>query len=183
MTSTPCTVCGGSGEELLSPCGACRGTGQVRATSSFPADLPAGVSDGLELRIAGSGHAGRAGGPPGDLYLRLQVEPHPVFERRGQDLFAVLEVPMVDAALGTDVEIKTLDGAERIEIEPGTRSGTTLRLRGKGVPNLNRRGRGDLFLTIDVEIPSGLKRDERKLLQQLAELRREREPRLRRPEG
>jgi len=183
MTSMPCTICGGSGEELRSPCQTCRGTGQVSATRTSPADLPPGVSDGLELRIAGAGHAGRAGGPPGDLFLRLQVEPHPVFERRGQDLFAVLEVPMVQAALGTEIEIETLDGTERVEIEPGTRSGTTLRLRGKGVPNLNRRGRGDLFLSIDVDILSGLKRDERELLQQLAELRNERGPRLRRPEG
>ena len=90
---------------------------------------------------------------------------------------------MVQAALGTEIEIETLDGTERVEIEPGTRSGTTLRLRGKGVPNLNRRGRGDLFLSIDVDILSGLKRDERELLQQLAELRNERGPRLRRPEG
>ena len=183
MTSMPCTICGGSGEELLSPCQSCHGTGQVAAKSTFPAELPAGVSDGLELRIAAAGHAGRAGGPTGDLYLRLQVEPHPVFERRGQDLFAVLEVPMVHAAIGTEVEVETLDGSERVEIEPGTRSGTTLHLKGKGVPNLNRRGRGDLFLTIDVDIPRGLKRDERKLLQQLAELRRDTGPRLRRPEG
>lgn len=184
MTSMPCTACDGSGEELRSPCERCRGSGQEAARRTVPVDLPAGVSGGLELRIAGGGHAGRAGGPPGDLYLRIEVEPHPVFERRGHDLFAVLEVPMVQGALGTEVEVETLDGPERVRIEPGTPSGTTLRLKGKGVPNLNRRGRGDLFITIEVEMPERLSREERRLLEQLADLRGEAKPeagRLRRP--
>ena len=114
----------------------------------MPIDVPAGVTDGMELRIGGAGHAGRAGGPPGDLYLSIQVDEDPVFERHGPDVFAVLEVPMVQAALGGEVQVETLDGTERVGIEPGTESGTTVRLKGKGIPNLGRGGRGDLFLTI-----------------------------------
>jgi molecular chaperone DnaJ len=138
-----------------------------------PVDLPPGVSDGLDLRIAGTGHAGRAGGPAGDLYLTISVEDDPVFERRGSDVFAVLEVPMTQAALGAEIEVETLDGPERIDVEPGTESGTTHRLRGKGVPNLGRRGRGDLFLTVQVATPTPNSKDERRLLEQLAEARGE----------
>ena len=171
MTAHPCAACQGTGEEILSRCERCRGGGRVAASRTVPVDVPAGVADGLELRVTGAGHAGPAGGSPGDLYLTIAVAPHPVFERRGQDLFAVLEVPMVQAALGAELEIDTLDGVERIALEPGTASGTTLRLRGKGMQNLGRRGRGDLFVTIHVQTPTDLSREERTLLERLAELR------------
>ena len=157
----------------MTPCERCGGRGRVAVETSLPIEVPPGVSDGLELRIAGAGHAGRAGGPAGDLYLTLHVEDDPVFERRGTDLFAVLEVPMVQAALGAEVEVETLDGPERIYVEPGTASGATLRLNGKGVPNLGRRGRGDLFLTIRVATPKPGSKQERGLLEQLAALRGE----------
>jgi molecular chaperone DnaJ len=173
MTAHPCTTCAGTGEEVLTPCGRCEGRGRVPVEASVPFDVPPGVSDGLELRIAGAGHAGRAGGPAGDLYLTLHVEEDEVFERRGTDLLAVLEVPMVQAALGAEVEVETFDGPERIDVEPGTASGTTLRLHGKGVPNLGRRGRGDLFLTIRVETPKPGSKPERELFEQLAALRGE----------
>ena len=134
--------------------------------STVPIDIPAGVSDGLDLRIAGAGHAGRAGGPPGDLYLSISVEPDPVFDRRGTDVFAVLDVPMTQAALGGEIEVETLDVMARVEIEPGTASGTTIRLGGKGIPNLGRRGRGDLFLTIAVATPRDLSKEQRRLLEE-----------------
>ncbi len=174
MTAHTCAACGGTGEEITSRCGECRGEGRVARSRPVPVDVPPGVSHGLELRIGGAGHAGRHGGPPGDLYLSIQVVPHPVYKRRGQDLFAVLEVPMVQAALGADLDVETLDGVERIRLDPGAESGTEIRLRGKGVPNLGRRGRGDLFLTIHVQTPGGLRRNERALLEQFAELRGER---------
>jgi molecular chaperone DnaJ len=173
MTAHPCTTCEGTGEEVLDPCERCDGRGRVAAEATVPVDVPAGVSDGLDLRIAGVGHAGRAGGPAGDLYLTTSVEDDPVFERRGTDVFAVLDVPMTQAALGAEVEVETLDGTETIDVEPGTPSGTTLRLRGKGVPHLGRRGRGDLFLTISVVTPTPGNREERKLLEQLAQARGE----------
>lgn len=173
MTAHPCGTCEGTGEEIVSPCERCEGRGRIPVETTVPVDIPAGVSDGLELRIAGAGHAGRAGGTPGDLYLSLAVEDDPVFERRGQDVFAVVEIPMTQAALGAEVELETLDGPERLDVEPGTASGATIRLRGKGIPNLGRRGRGDLFLTIRVATPTPGSKEERKLLEQLAELRGE----------
>ena len=173
MTAHPCSTCEGTGEEIVSPCERCDGRGRIGERTALPLDLPAGVSDGMELRIGGAGHAGRAGGPPGDLYLSVHVHDDPVFERHGQDVFAVLEVPMVQAALGVEIEVETLDGAERVELEPGVAPGTTVRLRGKGIPNLGRRGRGDLFLTISVETPRDLTREQRRLLEELASARGE----------
>ncbi len=173
MTAHTCAACEGTGEEIVNGCAECRGNGRLARARRVKAEIPAGVSDGLELRITGAGHAGRQGGPPGDLYVSIQVAPSPVFERRGQDLFAVLEVPMVQAALGADLDVETLDGLERVRIDPGTESGTVIRIRGQGVPHLGRRGRGDLFLTVHVETPKGLKKEERALLERLAHLQGE----------
>jgi molecular chaperone DnaJ len=143
----------------------------MQATRSVPVEVPAGVSDGLELRMSGAGNAGRSGGAPGDLYITFRVQPHAVFDRRGQDLFAVLDISVGRAALGADLQVETLDGAERVKLDAGAQSGDVIRLRGKGVPNLGRRGRGDLFLTVQVETPRKLGREEKKLLERLEELR------------
>jgi molecular chaperone DnaJ len=173
MTAQPCPACGGTGEQVLSPCATCRGEGRVRSSTVVPVDVPAGVADGLELHVAGAGNAGRAGGGPGDLYLSVSVEPSPVFERRGQDLFAVLDVSVAQAALGVELEVETVDGPERVKVPAGTGSGSVIRLRDRGVPNLGRRGRGDLFLTVHVETPRDLSKKERALLEELAALRGE----------
>ncbi len=173
MTAHLCATCEGTGEEILDKCPDCRGAGRIAVERRVPVDVPPGVSDGLELRVTGVGHAGRAGGPPGDLYLSIRSAGSEIFERRGQDVFATLDVSMVQAALGAELEVETLDGGERIRLEAGTESGTVIRLRGKGIPNLGRRGRGDLFLTVYVETPKGLKKDERAVLEQLAKLRGE----------
>jgi molecular chaperone DnaJ len=173
MTAHPCGTCEGTGEEIVDRCRRCDGRGRIAVATEVPVDIPAGVSNGLELRVPGAGHAGRSGGGPGDLFLSLRVADDPVFERRGSDLFAVLDIPMVQAALGAEIRIDTLDGPERVDVEPGTASGTSVRLRGKGVPNLGGRGRGDLFLTIQVTTPKPGSNDERELLERLAELRGE----------
>jgi molecular chaperone DnaJ len=173
MTARACGTCEGSGQEIQAKCERCRGEGRIPSERSVPVDVPAGVSHGLELRVPGQGHAGRAGGPPGDLFLSLAVQESALFERRGQDLFAVLEVPMVQAALGAELEVETLDVQERVKLDPGTQSGTVIRLRGKGIPNLGRRGRGDLYLTIHVETPRDLGKEQRRLLQEIAEMRGE----------
>jgi molecular chaperone DnaJ len=129
------------------------------------------VADGMELRVPGGGQDGRFGGPAGDLYVSLRVKPHPVFERRGQDLVCALPVTMTQAALGAEVAIPTLEGdSEQVRVEAGTQSGTLVKLRGRGVPNIGRRGRGDLIVTIVVEIPTQLSKEARSLLEQLAEL-------------
>ncbi len=190
MTAAPCQVCEGTGQEILDRCKTCGGDGRLVGKEAITVDLPAGVADGMELRVTGSGHAGRAGGPQGDLYVGIRVEPSEAFERHGQDLASILDISMTQAALGADLQIDTLDGPEHVKIEPGTESGTTLRIRGKGVPNLNRRGRGDLFVTVHVRVPADLSKVERKLLEQLAEIREERSSKkdparapLRRPES
>jgi molecular chaperone DnaJ len=173
MTSAPCPTCEGTGEEIVTKCSNCNGDGRARKRQTMTVEVPAGVTDGLELRIAGGGHAGRAGGPPGDLYVALDVQPHPVFERRGQDLFAVLEVPMTQAALGAEVEVPTLDGTEKVKLDAGTGNGQLVRLKGRGVPHLGRKARGDLFLSVHVTTPEPRSREERKLMEQIAQLRRE----------
>ena len=174
MTASPCRTCRGTGEEIPDPCDACHGEGRVRSPATVKIDVPAGVDDGMDLRVAGQGHAGVAGGPPGDLFVALSVEPSLAFERRGQDLHAVLDVSITQAALGADVTIETLDGPDRLRIEPGTESGTILRVKGRGVPNLHRRGRGDLFVTAHIVAPRDPSDEERGLLERLAELRGER---------
>src|SRR6266511_2123591 len=173
MTARPCPTCRGSGEEILSPCTECRGQGRTGRRQVVTVDVPAGVADGMELRIAGAGNAGVFGGPPGDLYLQVGVEPHPDFDRRGQDLLSILEVPLTHAVLGAEVDVPTLDGTERVKIAPGTQPGTVVRLRGQGVPNLGRRGRGDLVLTVQVGVLQESRKDERVLVERLAELRGE----------
>jgi molecular chaperone DnaJ len=171
MTATPCVTCGGTGEEIPDRCEACDGEGRVRASTTVTFDVPAGVLDGMDLRVGGQGNAGVAGGPPGDLIAGVEVEPSAAFERRGQDLHAVLDVSITQATLGGEIEVETLDGPDRLRIDPGTESGTVLRLKGRGVPHLQRRGRGDLFVTLHIVTPRDLSKEERSLLERLAELR------------
>ena len=174
MTARTCGTCEGTGQRISSPCTDCGAEGRSARSRVIDVDIPAGVADGLELRVSGAGNAGRGGGGPGDLYVSLEVEPHPVFARRGQDLFATLEVPMTQAVLGADVEISTLDATESIRIEPGIASGEVLRVKNGGIPNLGRRGRGDLFITVQVLTPDLGSKEERKLMEQLADIRGER---------
>ncbi len=174
MTSRPCTTCQGTGEAILSPCPECRGEGRVPKARTLTVDVPAGVADGMDLRMEGTGEDGHHGGRTGDLYLTLAVAPHPVFERRGQDLLCVLDLPLTSAALGTEVEVDTLDGLATVKIPSGTRAGSVIRVRGKGVPHLGRRGRGDLLIQVDLEVPAKLSKDERKLFESLADARGER---------
>ena len=173
MTSAPCSTCQGTGQEIPDKCATCAGAGRVRLTSSVTLEIPAGVSDGMELRVGGAGHAGIAGAPAGDLFVRLDVEQPEDFERRNQDLYTVLDVTITQATLGAEIVIHGLDGDETIRVESGTPSGAVVRLKGKGIPNLQRRGRGDLYVTLHVVTPTELSRDERALLEQLADLRGE----------
>lgn len=179
MTSRTCGTCQGSGEEIASPCTECRGQGRLSKEQVLNVDVPAGVSPGMELRIEGAADDGRGGGPAGDLYLALSIEPHPVFERHGQDLLCSLALPVTAAILGAEVEVETLDGPDTISVTPGTQPGTIIKLSGKGVPNLGRRGRGDLLIRADVEIPQKVGRRERPLIEEFAERRGERERPLR----
>jgi molecular chaperone DnaJ len=166
-----CNSCGGSGKRIVTPCVACGGQGRVRAESSVTIRVPAGVDDGMRLRIAGEGEASADGGPPGDLYVVLHVAPHPVFRREGAHLYLDVPVSFAQAALGTVVRVPMIGGAEEeLEVQPGTQSGTVLRLRGKGLPALDRNGRGDLHVTVRVETPRSLSSEQREIFNKLAEL-------------
>ena len=180
MTASPCTRCGGRGEEIASPCQNCGGRGRVRVAESLTVHIPAGVNDGAQLRVTGRGEAGVRGGRSGDLYVAINVLPHDVFRRAGDDLGCEVVVPMTVAALGGKVDVPTLDGSEPIEIKPGTQSGEVTTLRGRGMPHLSGHGQGDLIALLKVETPTNLSEEEVELLEQLAKVREEN---VERPEG
>ena len=180
MTTSPCSACGGHGTTIPDPCPECSGQGRVRTRRSIPVSVPAGVDTGNRIKLTGSGEVGPGGGPPGDLYVELRVRPHPVFARRGDDLYARVEVPMTAAALGTVLHLDTFDGPQEIDIAPGTQPEEVITLPGLGVGRLNGHGRGDLKVEVDVEVPTALDDRQRELLAELAALRGEEraEPRL-----
>jgi len=173
VTAVPCAACEGMGQQILSPCHECQGDGRVRAQRSIELEVPAGVDDGQRLRVPGRGAAAPRGGPPGDLFVTIRVRSHPDFARDGDDLVHVVRLSVAQAILGVDRTIETLDGDEVLTVPPGTQPGATLRLKGRGVPSLRRRGRGDLLVRIDVVVPERLAPREEELVRKLAELRAE----------
>jgi molecular chaperone DnaJ len=173
VTAAPCNVCGGTGHVIPNPCDVCHGGGRVEGQRSIEVDVPRGIDDGQRLRLSGRGPAGPRGGPAGDLYVSVHVEPHPTLERRGDELWRLLPVSVVQATLGTTVELVTLDGPQDLEVPSGTQPGTHLRLRGLGVPSLRSGRRGDLVVEVQVEVPKKLTEEEADLLVQFAALRGE----------
>ena len=177
VTSRPCPVCRGVGEVIPDPCRQCGGDGRIRARRNVTAKVPAGVADGMRVRLAGQGEVGPGGGPAGDLYVEVQETPHETFTRDGADLHCTVRVPMTAAALGTTVALETLDGIEEVRVEPGTQCATVLSLRGRGMPRLRSTGRsdgrGDLFVHLDVVTPTRLDARQMELLRELAVLRGE----------
>jgi molecular chaperone DnaJ len=173
MTTRACSACGGTGEQIPSPCPTCGTDGRVRARRTKTVDVPAGIEDGMRIRLAGQGEVGPGGGPAGDLYIEIAEQPHETFTREGADLHCTIGVPMTSAALGSELVLTTLDSEERIEIRPGTQSGAVLHLRGKGVPKLRSSTRGDLYVHVEVRTPTRLDEEQEQLLLQFAELRAE----------
>lgn len=173
MTSRPCPQCQGFGTVNPRPCGECSGDGRVRTRRTLTIKIPAGVDSGTRIQLSGEGEVGPGGGPPADLYVELTVKPHPVFSRRGDDLHATIAVPMAAAALGTVVELETLDGTETVDIKPGAQPGETIKLPARGVPRLRGTGRGALMLHLDIQTPTKLDSRQEELLRELAELRGE----------
>ncbi|MCW2491376.1 MAG: molecular chaperone DnaJ [Pseudonocardiales bacterium] len=173
MTSRPCPTCGGTGQQIPSPCPNCSGEGRVRARRTISVDVPGGIEDGMRIRMTGQGEVGPGGGPAGDLYIEVSEQPHDVFTREGSDLHCTVAVPMTAAALGTELQLTTLDSEEKVEIRPGTQSGSVITLRGRGVPRLRSTARGDLHVHVEVRTPSKLDDDQERLLRELAELRAE----------
>ena len=180
MSSSACNRCGGHGEIIENPCDQCGGEGRVVTDSSYTVDMPAGIDSGTKLRLNGRGAVGPRGGPAGDLYVNVRVAPHERFTREGVHLLEELTLTMTQAALGHQIDYETLDGTEELVIPPGTQSGKVFRLKGRGVPQLGGRGRGDLLVTVRVETPTDLGDEEVELLERLAALRGEE---VRRPEA
>ena len=164
-----CSVCQGTGTLIVDPCKVCHGETRVQGEHRINVKVPAGVEQDTRIRYGGEGEAGRFGGPAGDLYVVLNVKAHEFFERDGDDLHCVLPISFPQASLGTEVEIQTLEGAETIKIPEGTQSGREFKLRAKGVPHLNERGKGDLIVEVRVETPNKMTKQQRDLMRQLAE--------------
>lgn len=178
MTSSPCGTCRGYGTIIATPCVTCQGQGRVRARRTVPVDIPAGVDTGVRLQMPGSGEAGPAGGPNGDLYLEIKVRNHEVFSRNGDDLLCTLEVAMTDAILGTTTTIPALDGDVEVELRPGLQSGEVLTVKDRGVTKLRGTGRGDLRIGVQVVTPNKLSSKERDLIQQFAASKKASKPEL-----
>ena len=171
----PCPTCGGAGETIPMPCRTCQGRKQVRVPRHLKVPIPAGVDVGTQIRLAGQGEPGARGGPDGNLYVVIDVVPHPYFRRRGDDLILEVGVNMAQAALGDEIEVPTLVDPqhpdrqqEKLVLPPGTQPGRVFRLRGRGVPHLRRDGRGDLLVAVQVTIPTELSGEQKRLLQELA---------------
>ena len=178
VTTAPCGTCRGTGQVIPEPCIECRGQGRVRASRDLDLDIPAGVSDGLRLHLPGQGEVGFAGGPSGDIYLEVSVRPDPIYGRDGDDLVAVLEVPVADAALGFETEIDSLDGPTKVSVKPGAQHGDVITLKGLGANKLRGRGRGDLLLQLKVLTPSRLDGKQRDIFKKLKDLHKDDSPRL-----
>ena len=167
----PCPDCGGTGRIVEHPCPECRGSGSERRTRKLQVKVPAGVKDGARIRLAGRGEPGPVGGQPGDLFVVVHVAEHPVFGRTGDNLTVNLPISFPEAALGANVQVPTLNGPVTLKVPAGTPSGKTFRVRGKGAPK--RGGQGDLLVTVNVDVPGKLSREEKDLLKQLQETRKD----------
>ena len=163
-----CPTCGGQGETIATPCHTCQGRGLERRTRKKVVSIPAGVDAGTQIRLAGEGQPGVNGGPNGSLYVAVQVKAHKFFRRRDNDLLLDLDINIAQATLGAEVEIPTVDGKATLKIPAGTQPGKVLRMRGKGVPHLRSNGRGDQLVIVNVEVPTRLTNDQRRLFEQLA---------------
>lgn len=168
VTSTSCPKCRGRGKIITSPCTGCAGTGMLRRSRKINIKVPQGVEDGQHIKLRGQGDASPSGGPAGDLYVILNVLPHPQFQRRGSDLLLEMPISITQAALGAEIEVPTLNGRARLRIPAGTQTGSVFRLRGKGMPRLQGLGTGDLHVGVRVRTPSALSERQRQLLEALA---------------
>lgn len=168
--ATTCPGCHGAGQTIKEKCTPCSGRGRIKSHRKIRVTIPPGVDTGTQLRVSGEGEGGFRGGPPGDLYVELIVKDHNRFEREGSQLYAQIEISYLQAVLGAEVEFETIDGEETVRIPPGTQPGAQIRVDGAGVPILRGRGRGDLLLSVVIEIPTKVSKDEERLLRQLAEI-------------
>ena len=164
QSQMPCQKCGGTGKIIHQPCKTCRGMGAVRRQHKVEVNIPAGIDDGQTISLRGQGHAGRNGGPSGDLLITIMVRPHDIFRREGTAVFCEAPITFTQAVLGGELEIPTIDGKVKYSIPEGTQTGTVFRLKGKGIPVLNGRGRGDQYVTVTIETPTNLNKEQKEAL-------------------
>ncbi len=165
----PCRKCGGTGRLIHQPCPDCRGTGAVRKRKTIKINIPAGIDHGQTISLRGQGNAGKNGGPAGDLLITVMVQPHELFRRDGVDVFCEAPITFAQAVLGAELEIPTIDGKVKYSIPEGTQTGTVFRLKGKGIPVLNGRGRGDQYVTVTIETPRNLNKEQKEALRRFSE--------------
>lgn len=170
VTTRPCSACRGTGQIITDPCPECKGRGRVKRNKRLTVRIPAGINDGQTLSKRNEGEAGYKGGPRGNLYITITVRPHEKFVRRGADLLLNMNIPYTVAVLGGEIVVPTLEGQIKYTVPAGTQNGTTFRLRDQGVQYLQQNGKGDLLVTVNVEIPKRVSEKERQLLEQLAQL-------------
>ena len=168
-TSSPCPKCGGKGRIIHQPCKDCRGSGMVRKKKTIQASIPAGIDNGQPISLRGPGNAGKSGGPAGDLLITITVRPHELFRREGTSVLCEAPITFTQAVLGAELEIPTIDGKVKYTLPEGTQSGTTFRLKGKGIPSINGRGRGDQYVTVYIETPKNLNKEQKEALKKFAE--------------
>ena len=168
-TTTSCPKCRGTGKIIHQPCKTCGGGGTVRKQKKLAVTIPAGIDDGQAVSLRGQGGAGRNGGPAGDLLIGVTVKPHPIFRREGTSVYMDQPVSFVQAALGAELEIPTLDGKVKWTLPEGTQPGTTFRLNGKGIPGLGGRGRGNQYVTVKVQVPTNLNKEQKEALRAFAD--------------
>ena len=168
--SRTCGACRGSGQVISSPCDGCRGAGRVEREKSMEVKIPGGVETGSRMRLQAEGESGAYGGPPGDLYVVIHVSEHEEFERQGNNLYLSTPITFAQAALGAEITVHTLNGEQALKIPAGTQTGTVFRVRGQGMPVLGGRGRGDMFVSVAVVTPKTLTREQRRLLEQWAQI-------------
>ncbi|MFH1826118.1 MAG: molecular chaperone DnaJ [bacterium] len=164
---TACPTCGGNGEKIESPCSTCQGEGRVKKRRTVKVQIPAGIDSGYRLRVTGAGDAGAKGAGSGDLYVFISVEPHPLFERDGTNLYHRIKISYLQAILGDEIEVPTLTSTATLKIPPGTQPNTNFRIKGQGVASIEYRGKGDLYVLIEVEIPKKISRTEEEALRKL----------------
>ena len=173
QSTTACPKCGGTGKIIKDPCPTCRGKGKVRRSTKIRVQIPAGVDDGQTVRVRGEGCTGSNGGPSGDLLVEVSIRSHPFFQRDGANVLCELPITFTQAALGAELEVPTLDGKVRYTIPEGTQTGTVFRLRGKGIPFVHSKTRGDQLVTVVVETPTKLSREQKELLRRFGESTRD----------
>ncbi|MBQ3075795.1 MAG: molecular chaperone DnaJ [Clostridia bacterium] len=166
QTTRPCDVCGGTGKIIKSPCKTCRGTGVERKNKKFDATIPAGIGEGERILLRGQGHAGRRGGENGDLIVEINIRPHPVFTRRGYDIYCEVPISFAEATLGGEIQIPTLEGKEAFKIPEGTQTGSQFTLKGRGIQVIRTSRRGNLYFTVQIEVPKNLSSKQKELLKE-----------------